>query len=278
MITLALEQLMDGVANVFSTERATVSMLETADFGGTASIAGTPTDFAETKIVFTTGGTVGVPGIIYKVSTDDGATYGSPTALDVATTIAVLGVTATIGGTIGTGDFLRWQTTSPIAPVFAFGTKAPWKRGNHYAISYVPGDGGNGGELSPVQLPGRNPRPLYTFDELVSVFIEADDITDAENERAQWRSCRLLLNAWMRAVYKIATVRAKFTSIEVLKERSTRRHGWAYRVVLSIESMVPDEAWTTAPVNAHASVTTETVVEDVSIQQDGPDVILPSGD
>lgn len=279
MIKLALEQLIDGVKDTFDAERAQVFVLETANFAGTASIdAGPPTDFAEVVVLFTTGGDVGTPGIVYKISTDDGATYGTATSLDVGTTIQVVGVTLTVGGTINDGDFLRWQTTSPIVVEFAFGTRAPWKRGDHFKISYVPGDDANAGEIAPVQLPGRNPRPLYTFEELVSVYVEADDIRDAENERAQWRACRLLLNAWLRSVYKVSTVRSQFQTIEVLKERSTRRHGWAYRVVLQIEAMVPDVANTTAPSNTKASVTTEMVANDVVIQTDGPDVIAPSGD
>lgn len=276
MITLAVEQLVDSVAATFLADAGKISILETANFTGAAALTGAATDFAEVEIRFTTGGTVGAPGIIYDVSTDDGLTRGSPTALGAATTITVAGVTATISGAVATGNALRWQQNSPVMPVFAFGTRGPAQRGEQYRIVWVPGDEEDAGEVSEARLPGRNPRPLYTFEELLTAYVEASDFsgTSAEVERKQWRAARLLLNALLRAVYKATTARTKIDAVQVLNDRSTRRHGWAYRVTFRLEAMVPDEAFAAAPAS-DASVTTDAQVLGVTIQSDGPDVVAP---
>lgn len=275
MIKLALEKLVDDVAATFAAEAGQTSFLETANFSGTAALSGTPTDLSEVEIRFTTGGSVGVAGIVYDVSTDDGLTRSAAVALGELDAITVSGVTVTISGAIVTDDVLRWQTTSPVSPALAFGSREPPKRGDGYKISWVPGDEGDGGEVTPPKRPGENPRSLYTFNELVTVYVEASTRdSSSEIERAQYRACRLLLNAFFRAVYKSATIQAEFVSVDPMtEERKTRRHGWAYRVVIALESKVPDAAFAAAPVNVNASVTTT-----LGDQEDGPDIIEPSGE
>lgn len=287
--TLALERLMAKVAETFEDDDAEISVLEDANFGGSAVLTGEATAMTEVRVLFTVGGEIGVDAdIAYKVSIDDGATYGDVTVL-VGNTIEVAGVVATMTGTIEADNFLRWQTWSPVMPVFAFGSREPMKRGERYKISYVPGDDEDAGEIVQAKQPGRNPRPLHTFNERVTVIVDAAaiDVTPvptptspAEDQLAQWREARLLMNAFVRAVYLAATCTYTFDRVELLHpERKFRTHGYAYKLVMTLEEMIPDKALTTAPVNVHASYLTRlTDNENQTIQQDGPDVVVPSGE
>lgn len=144
-------------------------------------------------------------------------------------------------------------------PAQAFGWRSPAHRaGTMPRIVWVPGDDASGdlGAFLPARNPGRNPRPLQTLGELVTVYIEAVDLTDPENERAQYRAARLLFDAWLRAVYLAARGTYAIRSQRWLDDRATRRYGATIRVVLVLEAMVPDHAYETAPVDVSADVTT----------------------
>ena len=272
---LAVEQLFDDVVTRFEDEAGQVSLLESANLFGSGALSGTPTEAAEVRIVFTASGVVGVAGIAYKVSTDDGVTYGSPVALGTGDTITVLGVTLTLGGSIALNDFVRWEQTSPTVPKFAFGTREPAKRDALPRIVFVPGDDSDVGEIGPVVKPGRNPRPLATLRELVTVYVEGFDSTAglAENERAQWKATRLLFDAFVRAVYLAAFGTYEIRSTKWLNERSTRRHGYSIACVLSVGSMVPDAPAALAPVNVSADVATTAVIEDDASDQTDDEIV-----
>lgn len=262
--TLALEQLYNDVKDRFEDEAGEVSVLESANTTAGALLSGTPTDAAEVKIVFTTGGVVGVDPVVYKVSTDAGDSFGALTDLDPSNTITVLGMALVLSGTVTTGDSARWEQTSPTVPKFAFGTREPAKRDALPRIVFVPGDDSDVGEVGPVVKPGRNPRPLATLHELVTVFVEGFDGTAglAEDELAQWKATRLLFDAFLRAIYLAAYGTYAIRSTKWLNERSTRRHGYAIACVLSVGSMVPDAPAALAPVNVNAGVETTIVIED----------------
>jgi len=240
---LALEKLYTDVQTRFAAEAGLISLPETAWFTGTAAISGSPTAAACVRVLFPTGGTVGVAGIVYRVSLDDGASFGAPVALDLATSILVLGVTLTISGAVTAGDTVRWIQTGPAVPAFQFGTREPAKRGDTYRVIFVPGDeAGNAGEVRAARNPGRNPRPLATFDELFTIYCEAFDATaiSPEVELRQWKAARLLWDAVVRAIYLSAHGTYEVVSVEHMIERATRRHAWTIRSLVRIQSMVPD--------------------------------------
>lgn len=144
-----------------------------------------------------------------------------------------------------------------LAPVpHAFGWREPAKRTDSMRIEWVPGDDESGqmGALGQAKQPGRNPRPLATLHELFTVYIEAVDLGDAENERAQYVAARKLYDAWLRAVYLAA--RGTFT-IEATRwviDQTVRRYGATIRVLASIEAMVPDAPLELAPADTRAVI------------------------
>lgn len=268
---LALERLFGAVASRFAAEAGVVSLPEVSRFSGSASIAGVPTEASETRVEFTVGGTVGVAGIVYRVSTDDGATFGPTVALGTSSTIVVRGVTLTISGTVVADDFVRWTQTGPEVPAIVFGTREPAKRGDVYRIVFVPGDdAGFAGDYSPARNPGRNPRPLGTLRERFTVYVEAFDATAAESELAQWKACRLLWDALVRAIHLEAHGTFFVLSTSHMVDRSTRRHAWSMRSVVEIESMVPDAPAFVPTVPLDAELT-----EGLETDSDEPEVISP---
>jgi hypothetical protein len=81
----------------------------------TPTVSGTPLDGFDVVVVFTVGGTVGVAGIFYKVSTDGGRTFGNATALGTATSINLtssVGVTITLTAaqTVSANDSFEFYT------------------------------------------------------------------------------------------------------------------------------------------------------------------------
>lgn len=273
---LALEKLYDDVRTRFASEAGFLSLPETSGFTGTASIAGSPTAAAEAKVLFVVGGTVGIAGITYKVSTDDGASYGPITPLGIATTIVLLGVTLTIAGAVVADDFVRWVASGPAVPVFAFGTREPAKRGDSLRVIFVPGDeAGDAGEVGPARNPGRDPRPLMTLGELFTVYCEAYDSTGPEVELAQWKAARLLWDAVMRAIYLSAHGTFEVQSTEHMTDRSTRRHAWAIRSLVTVQAPVPDSpAYVLSPPNI-AEQTATLGGPGLPDDSDTPEIITP---
>ena len=149
-----------------------------------------------------------------------------------------------------------------------FGWREPKHRGGQQTrIVWVPGDpSGAAGELIGARKPGRNPRSIDTLDEMFTVYVEARDATDLENELAQYKAARLLFDAWWRACYlkpldgearQLVTVK----SAAWMVDRTTRRHGATLRVVCTVQAMIPDLAYEVA----------EDVEVDVSVELDGDD-------
>lgn len=71
---------------------------------------GTPYDDFDVVFKFTTGGTIGVAGIVYQVSLDGGVTYGGSTSLGVAVTASVANTGVAIA--LAAGTILANQTES----------------------------------------------------------------------------------------------------------------------------------------------------------------------
>lgn len=270
-IKLALPKLFDDVVALMATWAGVVTALEHVAWSGTSSpsIAGTPTAAAEIRVRFPTGGTVGTTGILYQVSTDDGSTWGTSTALGTGTTIAVLGVTLTLGaGSIVDASVLRWtQTGSDVVP-HRFGWRERTKHEGVRRIVWEPGDDGDLGEIAPVRQPGRiTPgRPLWTLHELCTVYLEAVDQSSAataENERAQYIAARMLFDAWARALYLIGKGTVSILGAEWLDRENVRRFGATLRVVFAVDAMIPDALQTTTAVDTVADVATTTYLDGV---------------
>jgi hypothetical protein len=166
------------------------------------------------------------------------------------------------------------QDPPATAPLQVFGWREPSKRaGSMPRIVWVPGDDGSGdlGAFAAARQPGRNPRPLATIRELATVYIEAVDSTAPENERAQYRAARLLYDAWFRAVYLAARGTFEIRSHKWMADTQVRRYGATIRVVLSIEAMVPDEAYDVVGANARAVI--DSILDET---EDGTDETGPA--
>jgi hypothetical protein len=131
-----------------------------------------------------------------------------------------------------------------------FGWREPQKRLAGRRIVWVPGDDDDVGEIGTPTKPGRNPRPLYTLDELCTIYVKGYDTTQPENERAQWRACRLLLDDVLRALYLSAHTRVSMRGLRWVNDKNERRAGAAVRLVIAIESMVPDADVDTSTTNS----------------------------
>lgn len=141
-----------------------------------------------------------------------------------------------------------------------FGWRIPAQQVIGSRIAWVPGDqSGNAGQDGPARNPGRNPRPLGTLNELFTVIISSSDPTDPENELKQYKATRLLRDAWHRAVYLAARGTFAIQSETWIIDKNERRFGTALRVVVAIQSMIPDEPIETAPVDTSAVINVATL-------------------
>lgn len=93
--------------------------------------------------------------------------------------------------------------------VVVFGWKEVAKQinqgpGGANRIVFKPGDKSNkGGPVLAPDKPGRNPRPLYTLNELFDVYIWAVDARALDDELAQVEAARLLHDQVLRALYLV---------------------------------------------------------------------------
>lgn len=272
--TLALPALYDAVVALMTSWAGVVSALALVTWTGTSapSIAGTPTAAAEIRVRFPTGGTVGVPGMTYQTSVDDGTTWGAATALGVATSLVVLGLTLTLGGgTITSGDSVRWTQSDPAIVAHAFGWRERERHEGKLRIVWEPGDDGAVGDVGAARNPGRPARPLFTLHELVAVYVEAvddPDATTAENERAQYIAARMLFDSFIRAVYLVAHATVSISPPRWVDKDNNRRYGATIRVVLAIDAMIPDELQTNASTTTKAINATTAVIDGVHDQTD----------
>lgn len=132
-----------------------------------------------------------------------------------------------------------------------FGWREPARRGaQQNRICWVPGDpAGAAGDITSARQPGRNPRPLATLNELFTIYVEARDASDLEDEQKQYHAARLIFDAWYRAAYLSARTLLTVKSATWMVDRKTRRHGATLRVVCTVQAMIPDSAYTAAEVD-----------------------------
>lgn len=136
-----------------------------------------------------------------------------------------------------------------------FGWRARAQRpGVARRIVWEPGDGGSVGRLDGARSPGGNPRSLGTLHELFTLYIEAQDPSAAEDELAQYSTARLLFDATHRAIYLAAHGTVALESLDWITGANERRFGASLRAVYSIDAVVPDAPYATAPADTHAEI------------------------
>jgi hypothetical protein len=134
----------------------------------------------------------------------------------------------------------------PVTSLFGWRIPAQHPMGNR--IAWVPGDlGGTLGETGPARYPGGEPRSLATLNELFTVVINGQDLTEPEDELKQYSVVRYIRDAWYRAVYHAAYGVFAIRSEQWVTTRLERRHGAALRIVGEIQAAVRDEAWPDQP-------------------------------
>ncbi len=138
-------------------------------------------------------------------------------------------------------------------------------------IVWIPGDpNGALGALGPAQpTSAAGARSLGTLNELFTCEIRSSG-TPATNERAQYQAVRELFDAWWRAVYLAAPGKVRVESSAWLTDKLERRHGAALRVVCSVEAMVTDEPYTTAPVDTGAEIEVEELDHSETLEVTAP--------
>jgi hypothetical protein len=138
---------------------------------------------------------------------------------------------------------------------FAWGQKEVAKQinqgpGGANRIVFVTGDeSSNIGKIGAPDKPGRNPRPLYTLDELFTVHLWAVDGSALNVERAQESAARKLLDKWLRAIY-LATHTdgdtglgpVAFVSLKWNRNKIERPYGAAIICVATIGAPILDIA------------------------------------
>ena len=99
------------------------AVTKTAAGSSAITVTGAPLNGFDVVLTITTGGTVGVAGAFYTLSTDGGVTTGAPVALGVATTLALAGTGLTLNfgaGTLttnGTATFYTFPASEAILPL-----------------------------------------------------------------------------------------------------------------------------------------------------------------
>lgn len=135
------------------------------------------------------------------------------------------------------------------APGGVLGNRLIWLPGNEA------GDG-DAGKLLPPRYPGNNPRSLGTLGELFTVYVLGCDPTAPENELAQYKVTRFNFDAWYRAVYLAAYGTFTIESVKWDRTKTERQHGAMLVAVCTIQAMIPDVTYPSAPVDTHALLTT----------------------
>lgn len=138
----------------------------------------------------------------------------------------------------------RFLLEGPLNVAQPFGWREVAKQHTGARIVWVPGNPlGAAGRFGPARNPGGDPRSLGTLIEQFFVVISANDPSDPENERLQYRATRKLYDYWHRAVYLAVHGTFALDAPEWLGADSPeRRFGTALRVVGTIEAKIPDAA------------------------------------
>jgi len=115
-------------------------------------------------------------------------------------------------------------------------------------IIWLPGDDRSGkfGRDSAPRDPGIPPRSIATTHELCTVYIHAADVSLPELQLAQYIECRTLYDAWRRAIHLAAHGTYEIVDLTWHQSDGERTFGRCARVLLSVQSDVPDMPYSTA--------------------------------
>jgi hypothetical protein len=151
-------------------------------------------------------------------------------------------------------------------PMF-FGWRSPAQQRVGDNILWVPGDdAGKLGAMLPPKYPGRNPRSIWTLEEIVTIYISAADVSAVEVERAQYQTTRLLFDALLVAIHDAAHGTYRIVSDEWITTKNERRYGAAIRLVLAVQAPITGDVIESAPVDTAAQIaTTELDVTETSL-------------
>ena len=147
---------------------------------------------------------------------------------------------------VSNGALQGAATAQPSTP----GNRIIWVPGNEE------GDGDAGKHSGPSKNPGTNPRSLATLGEVFTVYIQGSDPRTPANELAQYRAVRFLYDAWFRAVYLAAYGTFSIQTVKWDRSKTERQHGAMMIAVCTVEAMIPDVSFPTAPVNTAAALAT----------------------
>lgn len=160
----------------------------------------------------------------------------------------------------------RFATESPTVKI-DFGWKAPAKQvnqgeGGASRVVFVPGAEGKIGQYNGARRAGRNPRPLATLVERLTVYVWAFDGSDPHDDRTQYRAAKLLHNAVVRAIQlsmrsgSLANLPASGVAFEEptwILSKVERRFGAELKFGVNVEEMIPDVAYDEVS-NAQATI------------------------
>lgn len=284
--TLALAKLYTDVATWFG-ERTSASLAIPYVTGTSAiSVSGTPTAAAELVVLIVAGGTVGTPGITYRVGID--GEWGDELELGAATSILVsaVGLTFDLGaGTLIADNYWSARTWAPVAQ--PFGWREPTKHlggDSSLQISWTPGGPtGDLGRDGPAKWPGgmgndgpergSDIRPIATLYELCTLTLRAYDASAPEDELVQYKAARTLYDALRAALYKSAHGTFTIESQGWLVEKKERRHGATIQLVIALQAMIaadPAEESTTTMVGAEITASELDLNQLIIIEEQEP--------
>jgi len=151
-----------------------------------------------------------------------------------------------------------------------FGWQTPTHRGGRQnRICWVPGDpSGGAGQVASARNPGGNPRCIGTLYELFTVYIEAKDLSSAENELLQYKAARFMFDAWYRAAYLSVRNLLSIKSTSWMVDRTARRYGATLQVICEIKAMIPDITY----LDANEDLDVEAKA-DIELDSDGLDPV-----
>lgn len=140
----------------------------------------------------------------------------------------------------------------------SFGWKEKAKHGANNRIVWYPGKPGDGeaGKHAPASKQPINPRSVATLLEVFTCEIQGYDANATDNEMAQYKATRLLYDAWFRAVYLAAYGTFTIETLNWDRTKTERQHGAMLVAVCTIQAMIPDAAFGTAPTDTKAELTT----------------------
>jgi hypothetical protein len=109
-------------------------------------------------------------------------------------------------------------------------------------VIFEPGDpSGNAGEYAPAREPGRAPtRPLFTFNESVTIWVWAFDGRSKDDERKQYEAVRQLHDIVIAAIYRASRGTFSISAPAWIVEKNERVLGCEMAFSIMIASMVPE--------------------------------------